>query len=313
MMQIGILGGGALGLLWGGRLTLAGLAPVLITRTPEQAELLQNEGLLLWTLDGRRHDVPVRAEWGGATGSTFDLLFVTVKQFDLDQALPTVQKRTHSSSQILFWQNGWGHEEKIARLDGREWTYAAVTTEGAWKRGKREVIHTGRGEVRIGRFPAFGRDVHPFLADFLAYIQEWEKKWETSVLYDDDILQRMWEKLAVNCAINPLTALHGIRNGELMDGAYRETVNRVLAEVAETARRVGIGLDPGELLRKTEEVCRKTARNKSSMLQDLERGARTEIAFLNGAVVRLAEEHGLDVPVNRSLFLRVRAREKEMI
>jgi 2-dehydropantoate 2-reductase len=312
-MRIGILGGGALGLLWGGRLTLAGLAPVLITRTPEQAELLQNRGLSLWTVDGKRHDVPVSAEWGGTEGSTFDLLFVTVKQFDLDQALQTVQERTHPASQILFWQNGWGHEEKIAWLEGRKWTYAAVTTEGAWKRGKREVIHTGRGEVRIGRFPAYESDAHPSLAAFLAHIHKWEKEWETSVLYDDDILLRMWEKLAVNCAINPLTAIHGIRNGELIDGVYWKTVNRVLAEVTETARCAGIGLDTEELLRKTEEVCRKTARNKSSMLQDLERGALTEIAFLNGAVVRLAEAHGLDVPVNRSLFLRVRAREKEMI
>jgi 2-dehydropantoate 2-reductase len=121
----------------------------------------------------------------------------------------------------------------------------------------------------------------------------------------------VWLKLAANCAINPLSALLRVPNGRLIeDAAARATLAAVAREVGAVAAALGIRLadDPAAA---AEEVARLTAHNRSSMLQDVERGVATEIDVLNGAVVREAERLGVAVPENRRLLAAVHALEAE--
>jgi len=133
---------------------------------------------------------------------------------------------------------------------------------------------------------------------------------ETRVVEDSAAL--LWSKLAVNAAINPLTAILRIPNGALLRSpALEELFVRAAREVAEVAVAAGFGLpmaftDPATRAR---AVCSSTANNRSSMLQDLERGVVTEIDAICGAVVTAAHRHGRYVPVNEALWRRVRALE----
>jgi len=124
----------------------------------------------------------------------------------------------------------------------------------------------------------------------------------------DDTQSLVWGKLVINAAINPLTALLNVTNGELLNRpAARELMGRLAREAAGVAGLENVTLPFADPVAAAEEVARKTAANHSSMLQDVLRGAPTEIDAICGAVVVRGEAHGFDVPVNRTCWGLVRA------
>lgn len=306
-MQFGILGGGALGLLWGARLLAE--HPVMVTRTSEQSELIQKQGLSYTARNGQKKVVPLQSVCGSVLRGqiSFDLLFVTVKQKDLGDVLPWIEQHTHPESQIVFWQNGFGHHELLETLAHRPWTYLAVTTEGALKEAGNAVRHTGQGESWIGLYPG-GSGPHPLMRHL---ISKWEKPFAVHV--EKHIMGRIWEKLAINCVINPLTAIFGWTNGELLSKKDEPTWRGILNEVVYVARKEGIQLDPDALLEKVAGVCERTAANTSSMLRDIQNGTMTEIDAINGAIVRLGQRHGIPTPVNARLVSLIRAKENRVL
>lgn len=314
-MRIGILGCGALGLLWGARLSKAGLETVLITRTEKQKKILLEQGLIFTSLKRETERIPVHAEaikrvLGQAS---FDVVFVTVKQTNLPDTIPVIQTITHPESQILFWQNGLGHEKQIARLRRRPWTYAAVTTEGAWRKEMNEVQHTGAGETRVGLFPQLGGEPHHRFRSFLLFLTRELNEPDISIQYEPHVRKRMWEKLIINCVINPITGLHEVKNGELLSGKYTEMMEQILKEALAVADTQGMIFEFAEMLAKIRSVCHKTAGNYSSMLQDLQKGLRTEIEFINGAVVKTGRKVHVDTPVNRRLVELIHAKERRKL
>jgi 2-dehydropantoate 2-reductase len=172
-----------------------------------------------------------------------------------------------------------------------------VTTEGALREGPGEVRHTGEGTTWIGPFSE--ELAHPGIA---AKLMEKLKDAGISIEWENRIVRRIWEKVMVNCAINPLTALLRIPNGGLLhsDDA-RFLMKSIVEEAVSVARAEGIALEAEDMLKRAEEVCRKTAVNRSSMLQDVERGRLTEIDWINGEVVRRGARAGIETPVNQTL------------
>lgn len=311
-MRIAVIGSGALGMLWGARLFQTGNKVVLFTRTEKQQRILQRQGLIYTTLHKETQKIPLEAKWieKYSPKALFDIVFVTVKQHHLSRVIPAIQQISHHESQILFWQNGLGHDEQIARLHDRPWTYAAVTTEGAWKKGPNEVQHTGQGETWVGRFPDQAVQPHSSL---LLLLENVKKECDLSIRYDSHILQRIWEKLAVNCVINPLTAIFNMKNGELLSGEYDGQMEGLLCETMEVARHQGIQFDFAEMMKRIRQVCQKTANNYSSMLQDIQKGARTEIDFINGIVVKLGLECQIPTPLSEQMVRLIHEKEKSFI
>jgi 2-dehydropantoate 2-reductase len=124
----------------------------------------------------------------------------------------------------------------------------------------------------------------------------------------DDAQSLVWGKLIVNAAINPLTALLRVTNGELLNRpSARDLMGRLAREVARVAQAEHIQLPFGDPVEAVEEVAYKTAANHSSMLQDVLRGAQTEIDAICGAVVSKGGDHGMDLPANRACWNLVRA------
>ena len=118
----------------------------------------------------------------------------------------------------------------------------------------------------------------------------------------------VWGKLVVNAAINPLTALLGVPNGALLERPAARRVMATLArETAAVARALGISLPFGDPVARAEDVARHTAANRSSMFQDVKRGAPTEIDAICGAIFRAGEARGVAAPVNWAMWQLVSA------
>lgn len=306
-MQFGILGGGALGLLWAAR--LLDFEPVVVTRTQEQWKQLQKEGLQFTDQNGNKNIVQLPSFWGNLLDEkkTFDVLFVMVKQKDIMGVIPWIQKHTHSESQILFWQNGLGHEEWIKTLIHRPWTYLVVTTEGALKEADNAVRHTGRGKSWIGLYPEHKR-FHPMMQKLL---DQWERPF--AIHMEKHIMVRIWEKLAINCVINPLTALSDVTNGELLSQKDEVLWKGILNEVVQVAEKEGVSLHTDQLMERVIHVCTQTAKNISSMLRDIQHGRKTEVDAINGAIVRLGTKHHVPTPLNSRLVRLIHEKEGRML
>ena len=310
--MIDIVGAGAMGLLYSAKL-IAAECPVRIwTRTAEQAQLLRDQGLKLELPDGEiqhldeiyAYPLEQAVERLKLEGSEIEKLALFVKQTHwTDELLGHLHHLPVSQElSIVCFQNGIGHMEILKRV----WTGAvllsAVTTEAAKRIDAHHVIHTGQGTTYIGS-ENNQVDVHELAEDWnnllnIAGIQ-------ASV--SNNIEGMIYQKLLINAVINPLTAILRIRNGELLNSTARiELMRAVFAEVRDiyAALQIEVGEQDWKII---EQVCERTASNTSSMLADVLQHRQTEIEAITGALLRLAEQHGVDAPVQRSLYLLVRA------
>ncbi|WP_135823573.1 ketopantoate reductase family protein [Halorussus ruber] len=301
-MEIVVFGAGSLGSLVGGLLAREHEV-TLVGRNPHVAAV-REEGLRVADATGEddgRFDFEVRPD-ATTDGSDLaaDLAVVTVKAFDTEEAAEILA--TGRIDAALSLQNGMGNEEILAdHLDCP--VLAGTVTYGAVLSDPGVVECTGEGKVVLG--PREGGTSQ--IADRVGRAFD-AAGLRTTVA--DDMPRRLWEKLAVNAGINATTALARVENGALLDGPAREVAADAARETAGVARAEGVELGDDEAVRAVERVAEATARNTSSMRQDVLAGRRTEIEAINKYVVRACESDD-SVPVNRTLTNLVRAWERE--
>ena len=222
---------------------------------------------------------------------------MTTKAYDIESALRSGAHRLGRDSVVLILVNGMGLLELATAVLPQVTLCAGTTTEGAYRTGARQVRHAGNGTTRIGS-PTSGRE------------PAWFKAWRGTALachWDPHIENALWHKLAINCAINPLTALHKVHNGALQqEPALIASVNSLCEEIAAVSEAAGFSETARRIRGDAAEVIRRTADNKSSMLQDVLAGRRTEIDFITGYLVHRADALGVTVERNRDLLERVR-------
>lgn len=301
-MKIAIIGGGALGSLLAAR--LAPVAEVwLLTGWAEHAAAIRRDGLMLEEPDGSVLRVPLAVlEAPGLLARTIDLALIAVKSHDTARAARKARVALKTNGLALTLQNGLGNLAVIAGIVGPERAVQGVTSEGATLLEPGRVRHAGRGLTHLAEQPGLARSVGPIAGLFNA------AGFETHLTHNPASL--IWGKLVVNCAINPLTALLRVPNGALLESPDARAIMAAAAcEAAAVAAALGIALPYDDPAARAEWVAQTTARNRSSMLQDVLRGAPTEIDVITGAVV--AEGRRLDVPapVNALLLQLVRALE----
>ncbi len=294
-MRIGIVGAGALGCLLGGLLGRAGNQVTLVHRNRSVVGSIRRNGVRIQELSGKRLVVPITAKLAPANLSQEDLIIFAVKSYDTKQASLAHRDRAGARAVILTLQNGIGNVQILSKIFGQNRVLAGTTTEASLWRGPGDVVHTGRGDTRIGEV---GKDSSS-RCDLIA--REFSRAGiKTSVT--DNINGALWAKTIINSAINPLSALLRVPNGVL--GKDPELVRSMLEVVREgvavsDAERVRLDpADPGPL---SLRVVRATSSNRSSMLQDLENGRMTEIRQLNGAIARIGVGHEVSVPLNQIL------------
>ena len=287
-----ILGSGALGTLFAARLSAAGLDVTVLASWPEGLQALQRHGAELEGL-GR---FPVRATADPAACRGARLALALVKSWQTERAASQLAACLAEDGLVLTLQNGLGNAETLAGTLGPGRVARGVTTLGATLLGPGLVRPGGEGAVSLER-----------RAD-LAPLEGLLRKAGFEVEVAGDVDSLVWGKLVVNAAINPLTAILRVKNGELLE---RPTARRLMGELAREAGRVafaqGVKLPFDSPLAAAEDVARRTAGNSSSMLQDVLRGAPTEVDAINGAIVALGEGHRVPTPVNKVLWSLVKA------
>jgi 2-dehydropantoate 2-reductase len=232
-----------------------------------------------------------------------ELVIVTVKSYDTPNIISGLQTLVDDETLVLSLQNGRDNEQRLNDVLGASTIVGGVTCHGVTYQEPGHVYHAGRGETQIGVYHGDNTTKIDELAEMLT-----EVGLVTTVT--DNIEGELWAKAAVNASINPITAITGLKNGFLLKlPELTKLLEATCKEVIRVAKAANVKLPPCDILEKTKNVVRNTAGNKSSMLQDIERGKRTEIESINGAIVKLGGEHGVPTPVNEALTTLVKGIE----
>jgi 2-dehydropantoate 2-reductase len=291
-----IVGTGALASLYAARLIEAGQPVTMLGTWQAGLKALRANGIRVIDASGDERQFKVHATNNPSECVGTKFAIVLVKAWQTERAAEQLKECLAEDGLALTLQNGLGNYEALTRSLG--WARVALgsTTTGATLLGPGSVKAGGEGVISLGRNQALG----PLEAVL--------KSAGFSVKVVDDAMSLVWGKLIINAAINPLTALLKVRNGELLERPSARMLMGALArEAAQAAHAEDINLPFDDPVAAVEEVARKTAANHSSMLQDVLRGAATEIDAICGAVVQTAEKHGGDAPVNRTCWQLVKA------
>ncbi|MCF7361198.1 2-dehydropantoate 2-reductase [Vibrio sp. A1-b2] len=286
-MNIVIVGPGAIGSLWAYKLHQAGHKVSLWGTKQSQQWMLAADDSPEILFSYNQPQTLIDA----------DLLLVTVKAWQVEAAITPLLPHVNKDAILLFMHNGMGAADNIAELISEYPVVIATTTHGALKVDAHHVKHTGIGQTQLGAFNLKGSQC-TFLVDVLNHALP-------TVSWNPNIQFALWNKLAINCAINPLTAIHQCLNGALAEEKFRPTLDAVIDELASVMQAEKIPVDRNQLTTTIDNVIRATAANKSSMHQDIFYRRQTEIDFITGYLVRKAQQHGIEVPANSELYKQI--------
>ncbi|HIP58143.1 MAG TPA: 2-dehydropantoate 2-reductase [Archaeoglobus profundus] len=285
------MGAGALGCLFGYFIQKAGYNVVFVARGRQYKALknkLKVSGLINDEIKVNVKDKPEDA----------DITFVTVKAYDTENVAKLLRKI--NCGIVCSLQNGIGNEEILQRylknVLGGVTTYASNLIEYG------HIEFAGEGVTYIGSLDG------EITEDVLTVV-EVLKSSKMNAEIVNNIREKIWLKAVINSVINPITALCKVRNGKIIDIPELWKIAEELAKEGENIMKA-LGFNVKNLIEEVKEVILATRNNKSSMLQDIERGKRTEIDFINGAIVKVAEQLGINVPYNRMMWLLIKGVEK---
>lgn len=309
-----ILGAGSIGCLYAAYLSRAGIDTTLLLRDESTLQQLQQAQGLTLEYESQRELIQVQAQiMTCADQPPIERLLICTKAHQTRDALMAIKPRLSAAPTLVLLQNGMGVCEQLQPLLPRANILNALSTEGVWRRDRFTVVHAGRGETVVGNNGAGGNELGLDNCDAAQQIVHELKPCGLALQAVDDIKNRLWQKLAVNCAINPLTALHHCHNGELLKlPNIVDKVNAICNEIAAVARHQQIDLSSPLLQQSVFAVMHSTASNRSSMLQDIEHRHRTEIDFLNGYIVQQAHALGIDTPENTELHRAIKMLEAQL-
>jgi 2-dehydropantoate 2-reductase len=316
MMRVAVLGVGAIGGLIASRLARSG-CEVLLCARGETAQALDAVGLLLYTPDGRTialapdrwtvfdtniGDIPIELQgWA-------EYAILCGKSYDVANLCKITDQILSLNGLAMCFSNGIGHMEKLANFVGKHRVLGASTTHGAIRIGPGEVRWTSRGTITMGGFSGSDLEpVEPRVDSLMSALDEAGLR----PSWSEDIAKSIWSKLLLNVAINPVCAIAGVLNGEmLLNPELFETGLAAMEEAARIATAEGIDLTDFDLSQSLEDLCRATADNRVSMLQDIMAGRETEIESICGEVIKRGEALGIPTPRNQTLQALVKGIEQ---
>ena len=291
-----LVGTGALATLFAARLSEAGHSVSMLGTWKRGLGELKQNGARIVDANGKERSFKVHATDDPYEVSGAKFALVLVKSWQTERVAGQLKESLASDGLALTLQNGLGNRETLARDLGTARVALGITTTGATLLGPGLVRAGGEGVISLEQNQALG----PLEAAL--------RSSNFNLHIVNDARSLIWGKLVINSAINPLTALLRIPNGELLSHPNARKVMASLArETAEVASAENINLPFSNPVLAVEDVARQTATNHSSMFQDVRRGAPTEIDAICGAVTKHAEAHGISTPYNRTCWQLLRA------
>lgn len=278
--MISILGAGAIGQLLAHKLTEASIDCQLIVRDSQRYRADA------WKLEHQEHQTyhEISAKTVDDCGELRHL-WICVKSHQLEAALQSIQAAITPDTTVVLFQNGMGHDTLAKKYVNPEQLYFASNTHGAFKSERQTVVYAGEGAITFGHLD------HQPRPDWLSpkLLSALSGSWHP------DIHAVLWQKLLINSVVNPLTAIYQCKNGELLDEDKKPRVLALIDENKRLAKALGLTV-AGSTKETTLEVIQATAKNQSSMLQDVLNQQTTEINAINGYLLDQAARLGVQVP-----------------
>jgi len=290
MTEVHILGAGAIGSLIASYFVEATLPVTLLIkndRTPTQTIIEKNN---------RTTQFDFHCEQVGEKKTPLNTLLLTTKAYDSLTAINSVRNRITPKTHIIILQNGMGVFEKIQSHFPNNPISASTIDYGVTRQSSSHFIETAKGTIWLESNESANTLFNQF------------SKAGLNIKWDGNIQPRLWEKLIVNSSINPTTVKFNCTNGELLtNSAAKAWVDNICAEATQVMIANNLIPPTNPPIHKVYEVAKRTEANYSSMLQDIKRGLRTEIDYLNAYIVDQALRHNIPTPYNDAIIQHVRS------
>jgi len=305
-MRILVVGAGALGGTVGALLSQAGEDVTFLENDVARAELLNREGLIILEEGKPERKIPMRVVASLDGYGQADLVFISVKSYQTEGAVRAALPAIGPSTRVLSMQNGIGNTEVMASMIGGQRVLSGITYHSIQHLGPNK-LRFRRGIKPIQIAPYQGK-----LGDEVRRIGEAFNRAGLQTEVSDTIEHVIWQKLLHNAVVNPVSALTGLCCDDLLqDADLQALMRRMCEEIVAVMRARGVPIqDEEDPYRPVIGSQKALGPNRPSMWQDLNRGLRTEIDALNGAVVREAEKLGMAVPVNQTIVWLVHSAER---
>ena len=291
-MEILIVGPGAMGCLFAARLFNAGYKVTLLDHNEKRADEINRHGIDIQGVSGSYNArVPVITKLSGINA---DIVLICVKSGNTIDAAKSIKTAVKRNTLIATLQNGIGNVEILKEFFGNDKIIGGITSEGATSLAHGKIRHAGSGSTVLGPREKPGASIDKLVEAF--------NRAGFSASSADNVNDLIWGKLIINVGINALTAITGLKNGQLpgFKGTF-EIMKDAVNEAIAVSKAKNISLPYDDPLKKVLEVCSNTSGNIASMLQDVLNKRNTEIAFINGAICREGEIAGIPTPVNLTL------------
>lgn len=283
-----------MGSLYGAYLHESGHKVYLINRWKEHINAINEHGLIIDKGEKQLKFYP-KACINSKNIGIVDLAIVFVKSTKTQEAILENKNIIGKNTYVLTLQNGYGNGEKIAKNIDKDKIIIGTTGEGCTTIKAGYIKHAGSGDTYIGMFSGKEDNI---LKDLKIILNN--SGFNTCI--SKNTTELIWNKLIINVGINAITAILGIKNGEILkQKSSKEIMKLSVIEAVKVAKAKGINFNDEEMIKKVENVALKTAENKSSMLQDILNNKKTEIEAINGAIVEEGNKYNIKTPVNQIL------------
>ncbi|MDA7746125.1 2-dehydropantoate 2-reductase [Psychromonas sp.] len=302
--MIQIIGAGAIGCLWLAKIQLSGSKCHLVSR---MQSCLPH--LTFTDLNGQIHNLTI------SHGNTLlhlnpnhkaSTLLVCVKAQHVLSALLMQKQYINPQQIIILMHNGYGSAEEVIKHFPNNTIICATTANASLLNSPLNITQTGAGYSYLGMFKTGKDKCNP--PDAITPLQRALPDTEWS----DDIIQKCWLKLIINAAINPLTAIHQIKNGQLNEHQFTMLTDKIITEAFTVALKEGFDFKLADLKNTVQKVINATAENYSSMNRDIFYQRETEIEFINGYLIKKARQYRIEVPLINSLYAQIKELESRL-
>jgi len=302
-LKIVIIGAGAMGSVFGAKLSEAADTILINTTNSHTDAVIKNGFILLENPEGFKKKIEVKLVTDYKTiTDKFDVAIIFTKSYKTKAASYTAKALLKEDGIVLTLQNGIGNFEIISNIIGEDKTTVGVTSHGATLVSPGYVRHAGIGDTYIAEKPNKKELVNNLIKVF--------EKADITVSISENINSIIWGKLIINAGINAIAGILKVPNGII--GANPESskiMQNTVAEAVKVADALGINLPFKNPFEQVKKVCIHTANNRASMFQDIIKLKKTEIKFINGAIVNYGEKFKIPTPYNRILTEIIEALE----
>jgi len=294
-MKIGIVGTGAVGGFFGGKLALAGFEVVFLSRG-KTLDTLKTKGLILETKE--KTSIIKNAIFTNDPSQLkgCDYILFTVKSYDTESVINQIKNYITSKSLVITQQNGINNDLILAEVLGKKNVIPALTKGGYSSPNPGYFRNLGFAAIEIGEYNG---KISARLKNFANIF----KKTGIDVILSKQIQTERWKKYIVNCTFNIISAITKLRVDQILNNhEIRNLCIRTMKELIIISKKEGILLNEKETINGSIMLAEKLGHFKTSTLQDIEKGKPIELEAFTGYVLKLAKKHNLKIPINETLY-----------